>query len=291
MKHFINSFLFILGVFCICAGHVYAADGDEGGGSGSESSGSSDSSTEEDDGSTQKNQELPLLDIRRLEQDNPVYSIELRNVELSDLFRIIAHDYDLNIIIDEEVKGKVTASFTNISLEEALDKIAQINNLILVDQGSVILVKPGLITEVFVLKHVEASILLEDTDDSDSVSDLSSGESSSDSESGSQSGTEDLSTTTKDTTAGTIYDLLSEQGKIFLAKQPNSIMVIDYPENVEKVRAYLKMVDQGMDVKVFRLKYIKAQDVVNDGGGSESGQTPAGGQTGSSSTQSGGSGG
>ena len=59
----------------------------------------------------------PVLEIKRLESEAALYSIELRDVQLNDLFRVIAHDYNLNILIDPAVSGTITASFTNISLE------------------------------------------------------------------------------------------------------------------------------------------------------------------------------
>lgn len=40
-----------------------------------------------------------------------------------------------------------------------------------------------------------------------------------------------------------IKDLLSSEGKILYGDEPNSILVIDYPENIKKVEEYLAMVD------------------------------------------------
>lgn len=38
-------------------------------------------------------------------------------------------------------------------------------------------------------------------------------------------------------------DLLSSQGRILFGNEPNSIMVIDYPENIQRIQEYLEMVD------------------------------------------------
>ena len=40
-----------------------------------------------------------------------------------------------------------------------------------------------------------------------------------------------------------VKSLLSSEGKILFGSEPNSILVIDYPENVKKIEEYLKMVD------------------------------------------------
>ncbi len=198
----------------------------------------------------EKEQIQPMLSIKKI--NNSLYSMELRDVELKDFFRVVAHDYNLNILIDENVQGKVTASLTNISLEEALERIASMNNLVLKKEGNVIIIKPNLVTKVFILKHVEAESLLK-KEDTQTTTDTSQGSE------------EETSTSQEETSQeATIYDLLSPQGKVLLGKYPNSIMVIDYPENIEKVDTYIKMIDKGMESKIFRLKYIRAEEIVGE---------------------------
>ncbi|MFH1768486.1 MAG: secretin and TonB N-terminal domain-containing protein, partial [Candidatus Omnitrophota bacterium] len=94
-----------------------------------------------------------LLEIKRLDGQESLYSVELRNVSLSDLFRVLAHDYKLNFLINEKVKGTVTASFTNVSLEEALESIAEMYNITLKKKGKIVVVEPHLVSEVFILEH------------------------------------------------------------------------------------------------------------------------------------------
>ncbi|MFH1339339.1 MAG: hypothetical protein ABIH40_05810 [Candidatus Omnitrophota bacterium] len=43
--------------------------------------------------------------------------------------------------------------------------------------------------------------------------------------------------------ASDVQVLLSNQGKVLFGSEPNSIMVIDYPENIQRVQEYLEMVD------------------------------------------------
>ncbi|RKY29593.1 MAG: hypothetical protein DRP68_07115, partial [Candidatus Omnitrophota bacterium] len=43
--------------------------------------------------------------------------------------------------------------------------------------------------------------------------------------------------------ASEINSLLSSEGKILFGEEPNSILVIDYPENLRRIEEYLKMVD------------------------------------------------
>jgi len=219
----------------------------------------------------------PVLDITPLKKSSAkgemLYSLELRDVSLADLFRVIAHDYNLNVLIDKEVSGEVTASFTNITLKEALNSIADMYNITITLKGNVLFIQPHLLSKIFALKYVEAKSILEpsssaeseDSDDESSDSDSSSlvtgggGET----ESGSSSeGSEDDSQETALTAPSTIYDLLSLSGKVFHGKQPNSIMVIDYPKNLQEITAYLEMVDRKMITRIFKLKYISARELV-----------------------------
>ena len=184
------------------------------------------------------------IDIKRLSGEKPLYSIELRDVQLMDLFRVFARDYNLNIIFDNTINGSITASFSNISLEEALQGIAEMSNLLLEKKGNIIRLGPHFITRIVVLKYVEAKKVLEGTASSES-----------------QAG---ASATGGSSAASTIYDLLSAQGKVFLGRQPNSLTVIDYPPNIEKIENYLKAIDQKIASRTFKLKYLKASDVVGD---------------------------
>ncbi len=101
----------------------------------------------------------PVLEIKRLESGKPLYSIELREVQLVDFFRVIACEFKLNILINQNVSGAITASFTNISLEEALDAIAELNNLSIEKKGNIIKVSSNLVTKTGILKYNEAERL------------------------------------------------------------------------------------------------------------------------------------
>ena len=219
----------------------------------------------------EKKQVESVLSIK--ETGDNLYSIELRNVELKDFFRVIAHDYNLNILVDENIQGKVTASLTNISLKEALERIAEMNNLVLKKEGNVIIVKPNLVTRIFILKHVEAESLLEE---------------GAQSEAGAPQEPEEGAVSQEKSYKATIYDLLSPQGKVLLGKYPNSIMVIDYPENIEKIATYIKMIDKGMESKIFKLKYIRVDEIIGEEKGSESESTSTGGTEEEATTESGG---
>ena len=89
-----------------------------------------------------------------------MYSIELRDTDLVDLFRFLAHEYKLNLLVSDTVQGKITATFTNVSLEEALDEIAESQNLLIEKKNNFLRISPNLVTKVIVLRNLEAKTLL-----------------------------------------------------------------------------------------------------------------------------------
>jgi type II secretory pathway component GspD/PulD (secretin) len=184
---------------------------------------------------------VPVLEIKRLESESPLYSIELRDVRLTDLFRVIAHDYNLNILMDQTVSGTITASFTNISLDEALNAIADMSNLTIEKKGSIVKVSPNLVTKTFILKYIEARKLYQDAVTAQAAT---SGQAQS---AGGATG---------------LFGLLSEKGKILVGTPQNSLTVIDYPDRVAKVEDFIKVIDHKLETKVFKLKYLKADEVV-----------------------------
>jgi type II secretory pathway component GspD/PulD (secretin) len=206
---------------------------------------------------------VPGLEIKRLESDKPLYSFELREVQLKDFFRIIARDYNLNIIVDQDVSGAVTTSFSHISLEEALSAIAELSNLSLEKKGNFIKVSPNLITRTVILKYIEAKKILGGT------APVQGGACGS-------LAPESLNTG--------LCGLLSAKGKILLSQQQNSLIVIDSPDSIKRIEDYLKIMDHKMETRVFKLKYLKAEDVVGaeskDSKEARLSTSPAGAQSG-----------
>ena len=183
----------------------------------------------------------PVLKIEKT--DNNLFSIELRDVEIADLVRVLAYDYKLNIILDKDVKGKVTASFYNIKIEDALENILASQGYSFVKENTIYRVKRALQTRVFKLNYISASKVLGKATGGTQVS----------------GGTQ---ATGGMTAAGTgqvsgggqagklaqgissdVYSLLSQEGKIFYGEGPNSFLVIDYPENISQIENYIKMID------------------------------------------------
>jgi type IV pilus assembly protein PilQ len=66
---------------------------------------------------------------QKIEGEKRLFTIEVRDAELPDVVRALAHQSGLNVIIGEGVSGKVTLSFKDISLKDALEAILRANGL------------------------------------------------------------------------------------------------------------------------------------------------------------------
>ena len=204
-------------------------------------------------------------------EEETIYSMELRHVDLRDLLRLLAHNYHLNIAIDKDVTGEVTASFERVTLREALDTLLSLHGYRIEQHGNIMQVTKNLVTQLFVLNSVEARTLLE-----------SGGAGAAAAGAGAEAGGGATGGS-----ANTIFDLLSPDGKILLGQQPNSLMVVDHIENIRMITEYLGMVDRNMVNKVFKLKYIQASTLLGLAAPVESDTTSSSSTTTSTGTGSG----
>lgn len=184
-----------------------------------------------------------ILHIEKVSQDKDLYSIELRDVEIKDFLRILAFRYKLNILMDKDVSGRVTASFNSIGLEEALTAVLKINGYVFKKEGSIIKVSGAMVTEIIRLGYMQVETLLGMTTSATSTESTTDTSSSSGTAATTDTASATSGTASTTSTTSTIYDLLSAQGKILPGQEPNTIMVIDYPDNIEKIKEYVKMVD------------------------------------------------
>jgi type IV pilus assembly protein PilQ len=56
-----------------------------------------------------------------------IESMEFREVDIKDILRQLAKQYDLNIVFSEAVKGLVTVQLNNVSIEQSLDSVITVN--------------------------------------------------------------------------------------------------------------------------------------------------------------------
>jgi len=83
-------------------------------------------------------QEMSDRSAVSVKKEESLFSMEFRNAELKDVLRALGQENHLNIIISDDVDGKLTLSFREVTFEEALDSILKINNLTSFREGDII---------------------------------------------------------------------------------------------------------------------------------------------------------
>lgn len=153
------------------------------------------------------------------------YSLEFRDADLKDVIRALAQENGLNIIIGEEVAGRLTLSFKNVSMMEALDAILRINNLTKIKDGDIIRVikspfpegEGDLVTRIIPISFASAKESSE-----------------------------------------TIKAILSKKGSIAVDARTNSIIVRDVPDNIDKISEIIKGLDSKTPQVLIEARIVEA---------------------------------
>ncbi|HEY5599562.1 MAG TPA: secretin N-terminal domain-containing protein, partial [Candidatus Manganitrophaceae bacterium] len=135
-------------------------------------------------------------------RDGPIFSMEFRDADLKDVIRAMAQEIGMNVIVAEEITGRLTLSFQNVTSAEAFEAILKNNNLIPIRQGAIVRIvkspfaegENNLATEIIPVDFSNA----------------------------------------KENSA-TITSLLSKQGKVSVDERTNSLIVRDLPDNLAQI--------------------------------------------------------
>ena len=168
--------------------------------------------------------------------EETLISLDLKEADLTNVLRMIAEEYGLNIIAGKDVGGKVTVSFTNVSLENALKAILNVNGYDFARTGNIIKVFPlpegkEITTRIYVLEYADADMV-----------------------------------------KNTVSSLLTPSGKIEIAQRkkeekPSLLIVRDIPSNIPRLERTIKMLDtsptgQKVITQVFPLNFVDASSLL-----------------------------
>ncbi|MCP3686342.1 MAG: hypothetical protein GY861_27170, partial [bacterium] len=155
-------------------------------------------------------------------------SIQLKDLDITEVFRTLSERSGLNIVTESGVKGRVTVFLDDVRIEEALDIITTMNNLAYVKDGKTVMVyteqkyeqlygkkfKDTTKMKVFHLKHVQVSQV-----------------------------TQQLST------------VKSKEGRIIADPRTNSLIVYDLPRAISEIEEIITVLDVPVVTKSYKLNY------------------------------------
>jgi type IV pilus assembly protein PilQ len=141
---------------------------------------------------------------------DPASSLELRDVPLRDLLRATAKLGGKNVIVPDGLDQKVTLSLNGVSLDDALAAVLKANQLELVEESG-----------IYHVRKIEGP-------PPPKV----------------QSRGFTLTSVPIGNVQKTIEPLLTQSGKMVVSPESNSFLVIDFPEAIERVEEFVKLLDR-----------------------------------------------
>ncbi len=144
-----------------------------------------------------------------ISSDRTLVTLDYKDANLVTVLRALSYSYDLNLVVTKDVKGTVTVSLKDVTIDEALEAILRVNGYTFTRRGNIVYITPGpglegidMVTQPLQLRYL---------------------------------------------TAGEVQRLLgkvlSSQGSMEVNEATNSVVVTDFPANVDKLRKLLTEID------------------------------------------------
>ncbi len=154
-------------------------------------------------------------------------SMDFKDADLANIFRIVAEVSNLNIITTDDVKGRISVRLVNVPWDQALDIVLKAKSLGAVQEGNVLRIAPLSTLRAEDKARLDAKKEVEKLQASlEGVIE-----------------TIPVNYSKASDLQGKIKDLLSEGGKIQIDDRTNTIIVRDLRKNVEEVKALVATLD------------------------------------------------
>jgi len=161
-------------------------------------------------------------------------SLDLKGVDILELFKMLSLKTGLNIVTTKNVSGRVNLYINNVTFEDTLEIILLSNDLAAERKANIITVMTAAEYQaLYGKKYNEKRKLL--------------------SLKLNYARPKDVSTA--------LDNLKSDIGKIIVDEASGTLILIDTPESIEKMQGMIKQLDQSLVTEIFELNYAKAEDI------------------------------
>ncbi|MBF0490277.1 MAG: secretin and TonB N-terminal domain-containing protein [Candidatus Omnitrophica bacterium] len=163
-------------------------------------------------------------------------TLELRDMDINDVLKLVAAKSGLNIIAGKGVQGRVTIYLKNVEVHDALTIILKSNDLAYIEEDDIVRVMTGAEYEqlygIKFGKHIDRQIIhLKSMKASDAINLLN--------------------------------QFKSANGRIVADEQSNTLMIEDVPEISSYMVEYLTNVDLPTEWKVFNIQNVPVEGVAS----------------------------
>ncbi len=177
------------------------------------------------------------------------FSFSLREADVKDILRAIGKQTSYNVVVEPDVKGMTTVDLKNVTLEKALEYILEPLGFAYKIEGRTIYAsKPKLETKIFTINYLALKKI------GTSTVEWKSGGTASTSGTGGTTSSETKTLEVKSETESDLWKslednikaILSPDGKPVINKQTFTIMITDYPKNLQRVSMFLESLESTM---------------------------------------------
>jgi len=178
---------------------------------------------------------MPPSDITTPVSSNPeLISLDLRGIDILEFFRMFSMRTGLNIVTTRNVSGRINLFINNISSADALEMVLVANDLAMEKKGNIIYVMTAseyqsLYGKRYNEKRKIVSLKLNYAKPRD--------------------------------VAIALDNLRGDIGKVIVDEASATLILIDIPENLEKMEEMVERLDQPLVTEIFELNYAKAEDI------------------------------
>ncbi|MBF0386518.1 MAG: type II secretion system protein GspD [Candidatus Omnitrophica bacterium] len=167
---------------------------------------------------------------------NRKIALDVRDMNIVDVIKFLAMKGDFNVIVSPAVDGRTTVLLDNVGIKDALDIVVVSNRLAYSIQNDIIQVMTSVEYEAMFGKQFGDKTVVE---------------------------TLHLQYAKPSYVLATLDNIKSNVGKIVIDEDTGSLVLIDTPESIAKMKKVVLEIEQPLETMVYSLQYAKA-DVVAD---------------------------
>ena len=161
-------------------------------------------------------------------------SLDLRGVDILEVFKMLSVRTGLNIVTTKSVSGRVNLFVNNISFEDTLEIILLSNDLAMERKGSIITIMTAAEYQALYGKRYNEKRKLVSLK---------------------------LNYAKPKDVSVALDNLRSDIGRVIVDEASGTLILIDIPEQLERMQEMVKQLDQSLVTEIFELNYAKAEDI------------------------------
>ena len=174
------------------------------------------------------------LDVTIKDAGEGKISLDLKGLDIVELFKILSLKMDVNIVPTKEVTGRVNVFLNNVTYEDALD-------IILISNGLAAVKRANIITVMTTEKY--AQLFGKKYEEPRKVRTIKL-----------------MHAAPKDVSAA-LTQLKTDIGKVIVDEPSATVILVDIPEALDLMERATKSLDMTKETQVFSLKYAKAEEI------------------------------